>query len=45
MESSDEKNRNCRFITQRVYLLGSWGCDGGFVIEMDLFRLWVGQSH
>jgi len=45
METSDEKKRNCWIIIQRVYLRGSWGRDKRFVLEMDLFRLCVGQRH
>jgi hypothetical protein len=45
METSDDKKRNCWLIIQRVYLLGSWGTAEIYVLEMDWFRLWVGEHH
>jgi len=45
METSDEKSRNCLLILPRVYLLVILGIDKVYVLEIELFRLWVGQGH
>ena len=45
METGDEKTRNCWLILQRISLLGILGIGKFYVLEIELFRLWVGQGH
>ena len=45
METSDEKTRDCWLILQRFSLLGILGIGKIYVLEIELFRLWVGQGH